>query len=57
MVLVILIDMFLRESKVKGPRRNICQKTLSEILRINKICGRFINILENNDIMKFAKRH
>ena len=44
------------EKQGKGPRRNICQKRLSEILDINKICGGFINIRLRIKIMKFIKK-
>ena len=54
---MLLIDMFLRKSKGNDLRRNICQKRLSEILDINKICGGFINIRERIKIMKVTKRH
>ena len=51
------LDMFLWKSRVSGPRRNICQKRLSERLDINKISGGCINIWEKITIMMFTKRH
>ena len=40
-----------------GPKRSICHKRLSDRFHINKICGGFINIREEINIMKFTKRH
>ena len=48
--------MFLRKSPGDDPRRNVCQKSLSERLDVYKICGGFINIRERINIMKFTNR-
>ena len=52
-----LIVMFRGKSKGNDRRRNICQRSLSERLDINKICGGFINIREMIKIMRLTKRH
>ena len=53
------IDSFvpMKKQGKRSKKKHLCQKRLSEILDINKICGGFINIRERIKIMWFTKRH